>query len=69
MKQLSICSPPPFLSHAFIQFESVEDAKEAMELSLNKEICGRAIGVKFSQKRPEGDQGNSGEYSRKFVGE
>uniref|UniRef100_A0A674C7J8 Nucleolin-like n=1 Tax=Salmo trutta TaxID=8032 RepID=A0A674C7J8_SALTR len=45
--------------HAFIQFESVEDAKEAMELSLNKEICGRAIGVKFSQKRPEGDQGNS----------
>ncbi|KAK6310410.1 hypothetical protein J4Q44_G00184650 [Coregonus suidteri] len=45
--------------HAFIQFESVEDAKEAMESSLNKEICGRAIGVKFSQKRPEGDQGNS----------
>uniref|UniRef100_A0A4W5PL57 RRM domain-containing protein n=1 Tax=Hucho hucho TaxID=62062 RepID=A0A4W5PL57_9TELE len=45
--------------HAFVQFESVEDAKEAMESSLNKEICGRAIGVKFSQKRPEGDQGNS----------
>ncbi|XP_024290864.1 nucleolin isoform X3 [Oncorhynchus tshawytscha] len=45
--------------HAFIQFESVEDAKEAMESSLNKEICGRAIGVKFSQKRPEGDQENS----------
>ncbi|XP_041751644.1 nucleolin-like [Coregonus clupeaformis] len=44
---------------AFIQFESVEDAKEALESSLNKEICGRAIRVEFSQKRPEGDKGNS----------
>ncbi|XP_031663000.1 nucleolin isoform X2 [Oncorhynchus kisutch] len=45
--------------HAFIQFESVEDAKEALESSLNKEISGRAIRVEFSQKRPEGDKGNT----------
>uniref|UniRef100_A0A8C7UHZ9 RRM domain-containing protein n=1 Tax=Oncorhynchus mykiss TaxID=8022 RepID=A0A8C7UHZ9_ONCMY len=45
--------------HAFIQFESVEDAKEALESSLNKKISGRAIRVEFSQKRPEGDKGNT----------
>ncbi|XP_045570464.1 nucleolin isoform X2 [Salmo salar] len=45
--------------HAFIQFQSVEDAKEALESSVNKEISGRAIRVEFNQKRPEGDKGNS----------
>ncbi|XP_023865655.1 nucleolin isoform X2 [Salvelinus sp. IW2-2015] len=44
---------------ALIQFESVEDAKEALESSLNKEISGRAIKVEFSPKGPEGGKGNS----------
>ncbi|XP_071231915.1 nucleolin-like isoform X1 [Salvelinus alpinus] len=44
---------------ALIQFESVEDAEEALESSLNKEISGRAIKVEFSPKGPEGGKGNS----------
>ncbi|XP_019900922.1 nucleolin isoform X4 [Esox lucius] len=37
--------------HAVIQFDSVEDATEALDSALNQEICGRVIRVEFSQDR------------------
>ncbi len=55
-----------FFSHrfAFLEFENVEDAKEALENSNNIEIDGRNIRLEFSQNDRDrssgGGRGSSG---------
>lgn len=52
-----------FLSFAFIEFETTEDAKEALENLNNTDIEGRSIRLEYSQNsgnRAEGGRGNSG---------
>ncbi|XP_061634201.1 nucleolin [Phyllopteryx taeniolatus] len=55
---------------AFLEFESTEDAKEALDTLNNTEIEGRSIRLEFSQNsggRPEGGRGNSGPTKTLFV--
>nr|XP_057928751.1 nucleolin isoform X2 [Doryrhamphus excisus] len=55
---------------AFVEFESVEDSKEAMDSMNNTEIEGRTIRLEFSQSRDnraEGGRGNSGPTKTLFV--
>nr|XP_055073926.1 nucleolin isoform X9 [Misgurnus anguillicaudatus] len=55
---------------AFLEFESVEDAKEALENCNNTEVEGRTIRLEYSQSREErggGGRGNSGPTKTLFV--
>lgn len=54
-----------FLSFAFVEFESTEDAKDALENLNNSDIEGRTIRLEYSQNsgRGEGGRGNSGRIS------
>ncbi|XP_019730935.1 nucleolin isoform X1 [Hippocampus comes] len=55
---------------AFLEFDSAEDAKEALDTLNNTEIEGRSIRLEFSQNsggRPEGGRGNSGPTKTLFV--
>ncbi|KAJ8374320.1 hypothetical protein SKAU_G00049000 [Synaphobranchus kaupii] len=55
---------------AFVEFESAEDAKEALESMNNSEIEGRTIRLEFSQnsgQKSEGGRGNSGPTKTLFV--
>ncbi|XP_054645153.1 nucleolin [Dunckerocampus dactyliophorus] len=55
---------------AFVEFESMEDCKEAMDYMNNTEIEGRMIRLEFSQSRDnraEGGRGNSGPTKTLFV--
>lgn len=47
---------------AFLEFESMEDAKEALENCNNTDIEGRSIRLEYSQNERErgGGRGNSG---------
>lgn len=47
--------------YAFVEFESTDDAKEAMDSCNNADIEGRTIRLEFSQSRGEsGGRGGSG---------
>lgn len=52
-------------SFAFVEFESTDDAKDALENINNTEIEGRSIRLEYSQNsgRGEGGRGNSGRFS------
>ncbi|KAM7387965.1 hypothetical protein PAMP_024169 [Pampus punctatissimus] len=54
---------------AFVEFESTEDAKEALDNLNNTEIDGRSIRLEFSQNSGgrEGGRGNSGPTKTLFV--
>uniref|UniRef100_F6WH78 Nucleolin n=1 Tax=Xenopus tropicalis TaxID=8364 RepID=F6WH78_XENTR len=53
---------------AFIEFSSVEDAKEAMDSCNNTEIEGRSIRLEFSQgSGPQGGRGGSAQSKTLFV--
>lgn len=56
----SVC---PSHSFAFVDFESPDEAKEALDKSNNTEVEGRTIRLEYSQNRDRGDggRGNSGE--------
>lgn len=50
-------------SFAFVEFESTEDAKDALENLNNTDIEGRSIRLEYSQNsggRGDGGRGNSG---------
>lgn len=51
-----------FSRFAFLEFGSMEDAKEALENLNNSDIDGRTIRIEFSQSERErgGGRGNSG---------
>lgn len=52
-----------FPSFAFVEFESTDDAKEALDNLNNTEIEGRTIRLEYSQSaggRGDGGRGNSG---------
>lgn len=54
-----------FFRFAFVQFESVEDAKEALENCNNMEIEGRIVHIEISKSKEErvgGGMGNFGLY-------
>lgn len=53
-------------SFAFVEFESADDAKDALENLNNTEIDGRTIRLEFSQNSGgrDGGRGNSGGSSR-----
>lgn len=50
------------LSFAFVEFESTDDAKDALENLNNTDIEGRSIRLEYSQSsgRGDGGRGNSG---------
>ncbi|XP_069009510.1 LOW QUALITY PROTEIN: nucleolin [Embiotoca jacksoni] len=54
---------------AFVEFESMDDAKEALESLNNTEIEGRSIRLEFSQNSSgrDGGRGNSGPTKTLFV--
>lgn len=59
-----------FHSFAFLEFDSAEDAKEALDTLNNTEIEGRSIRLEFSQNsggRQEGGRGNSGRSSNRTL--
>lgn len=49
-------------SFAFVEFETVQDATDALENLNNTDIEGRSIRLEFSQNsgKGEGSRGNSG---------
>ncbi|XP_057182411.1 nucleolin isoform X2 [Triplophysa rosa] len=47
---------------AFVQFESVEDAKEALENCNNKEIEGRIVHIEICKSKEERDGGGMGNF-------
>lgn len=52
-----------FSRYAFLEFENVEDAKDALENCNNTDIEGRSIRLEYSQSERErggGGRGNSG---------
>lgn len=51
-----------FRSFAFVEFESTDDAKEALDNLNNTEIEGRSIRLEYSQNSGgrDGGRGNSG---------
>lgn len=54
---------PSSSRYAFVEFENVEDSKEALENCNNTDIEGRSIRLEFSQndrERGGGGRGNSG---------
>lgn len=53
------------LSFAFVEFESTDDAKDALENLNNTDIEGRSIRLEYSQSsgRGDGGRGNSGRLS------
>lgn len=53
-------------SFAFVEFESTDDAKEALDNLNNTEIDGRSVRLEFSQNTPgrDGGRGNSGTMYR-----
>lgn len=54
-----------FFRFAFVQFESVDDAEEALENCNNIEIDGRIVHIEISKSNYEtggGGMGNSGLY-------
>lgn len=56
-------------SFAFVEFESTDDAKDALENLNNTEIEGRTIRLEFSQSGGgrDGGRGSSGTSSKKFL--
>lgn len=58
----SILTGLVFLSFAFVEFETTEDAKDALENLNNTDIEGRSIRLEYSQNsgRGDGGRGNSG---------
>lgn len=54
-----------FFSFAFVEFESADDAKDALENLNHTEIEGRSVRLEFSQNSGgrDGGRGNSGMYS------
>ncbi|KAL6469534.1 hypothetical protein MHYP_G00230580 [Metynnis hypsauchen] len=54
--------------YAFVEFESTEDAKEALDSCNNTEVEGRTIRLEFSQSRGDGGgKGSSGPTKTLFV--
>lgn len=53
-----------FFSFAFVEFESTDEAKDALENLNNTEIEGRTIRLEYSQNsgRGDGGRGNSGRF-------
>lgn len=54
------------LSFAFVEFESTDDAKEALENLNNTDIEGRSIRLEYSQQNNRGNDGGRGNSGRTF---
>lgn len=53
-----------FFSFAFVDFESTDDAKEALENLNNTDIEGRTIRLEYSQQNNRGNDGGRGNSGR-----
>lgn len=51
-------------SFAFVEFESTDDAKEALENLNNTDIEGRSIRLEYSQQNTRGNDGGRGNSGR-----
>lgn len=53
-------------SFAFVEFDTTDDAKEALENLNNTDIEGRTIRLEYSQQNNRGNDGGRGNSGRTF---